>query len=99
MIAKWYAKEYTYDKPYKYQYEFQQAEEQARHSEDWIWGLEDQAEINTYSWFTDTQSDGVCNIKWNISSSDEKIYHYEWCQSYTRTKISPEKREKYFYIL
>ncbi len=96
MVAKWYAKEYTYDKPYKYQSDFKQAEKQAQEKESWVWWLKEKEETNVYSWFTDTQSDGVCNIKWNISSKWEKIYHYEWCQSYTRTKISPEKWERYF---
>lgn len=96
MIVKWYAKEYTYDKPYKYQSEFTQAEKQAQGKESWIWWLEEKEETDVYSWFTDTQSNWVCNIKWNISSKGEKIYHYEWCQSYTRTKISLEKWEQYF---
>lgn len=37
-----------------------------------------------------------CLIKGNISSSEEKIYHYPWCQSYKQTKISPSKWEKWF---
>jgi len=96
MVENGYAKEYTYDKPYKYQSEFQQAEIDAQTKKIGVWWLEEKEEANVYSWFSDTQSDGVCNIKWNISSKGEKIYHYEWCQSYTRTKISPEKWEKYF---
>lgn len=37
-----------------------------------------------------------CNIKGNISSSGEKIYHYPSCASYTRTKIDESKGERWF---
>lgn len=39
---------------------------------------------------------GDCNIKGNISSSGEKIYHMPGQQYYDRTKIDPSKGEKYF---
>jgi micrococcal nuclease len=35
-------------------------------------------------------------IKGNISSSGEKIFHVPGCTDYARTKISPEKGERYF---
>ena len=37
-----------------------------------------------------------CNIKGNISSSDEKIYHTPNGQDYSRTKVSLQKGEKWF---
>jgi hypothetical protein len=38
-----------------------------------------------------------CTIKGNISyKNDEKIYHVEGCQSYSRTVIDESKGEKWF---
>ena len=37
-----------------------------------------------------------CDIKGNISSSGEKIYHVPGCASYDKTVISSEKGEKWF---
>lgn len=37
-----------------------------------------------------------CNIKGNISSSGEKIYHYPGCASYSRTKIDESEGERWF---
>lgn len=42
------------------------------------------------------ESSGDCNIKGNISSSGEKIYHMPGQQFYERTKIEPSKGEQYF---
>lgn len=37
-----------------------------------------------------------CDIKGNISSSGEKIYHVPGQRDYNKTKISPEKGERWF---
>ncbi len=37
-----------------------------------------------------------CRIKGNISSSGERIYHVPGGQYYDRTKISPQKGERWF---
>ena len=96
MIEQWFAKEYTYNKPYKYQTEFKEAEKIAKENSKWIWGLENQEEvIEQISNHEETPSNS-CNIKWNINSKWEKIYHYPWCRSYTRTKITLSKWERYF---
>lgn len=39
---------------------------------------------------------GECDIKGNISSSGERIYHVPGGQYYSRTKISPSKGERWF---
>lgn len=44
---------------------------------------------------TTTQS-GACDIKGNISSSGEKIYHVPGQRHYEQTKISPSKGERWF---
>jgi hypothetical protein len=64
----------------------------------WIWSLE-KKETKKVIKKTENHSNisnTTCNIKWNISSKWVKIYHYPWCGSYKRTKISLDKWEKYF---
>ena len=39
---------------------------------------------------------GLCQIKGNISSRGERIYHVPGGQFYSRTKISPAKGERFF---
>jgi len=94
MIRNGYAKEYTYNTAYKYQKSFRSAEKEAQKSNIGIWGLEETPQDNIVEEII--PEDTSCNIKWNINSKGVKIYHYPGCQSYTRTKISPEKGEKYF---
>lgn len=94
MIQTGYAKEYTYDKPYKYQEQFKEAERVAKDKGIWIWEKEEIIENNTYN-FSETNYSG--RIKGNISTkTGEKIYHIPWCASYNRTKISTHKWERYF---
>lgn len=98
IIEEGLAKEYTYNKAYKYQKEFKQAEEKAKKSKKWIWSLtkeETKKVINNISDHSNMPST-TCNIKWNINSKKEKIYHYPWCKSYNKTKISLNKWERYF---
>jgi len=98
MIEQGLAKEYTYNKPYKYQKEFIEEEKKAKELKKWIWSLteeETKKVINQISTHIQTQNT-TCNIKWNINSKWVKIYHYPWCKSYNLTKISLDKWEKYF---
>lgn len=44
IISDWYAREYTYNMPYKYQKEFKKAETSARTSNKWLWNK------NTCGW-------------------------------------------------
>lgn len=37
-----------------------------------------------------------CNIKGNISTSGEKIYHLLGCGSYTKTQIDESRGERWF---
>ena len=96
MVEQWYAKEYTYNKPYKYQTGFKEAEQIAKNNSKWIWWLDNQKEVIKEISTHKKNPTNSCNIKWNINSKWEKIYHYPWCKSYTRTKITPSKWEKYF---
>ncbi len=95
MIEKWLAKEYTYDRPYKYQKEFIAAEKEAKKLKKWLWGLENKEEVIK---IIDNHSvePWICKIKGNINSKKEKIYHMIWCKSYNKTKITPAKWERFF---
>ena len=42
------------------------------------------------------KSDEECDIKGNVNSKGERIYHFSWCPSYERTKIKPEEGDKWF---
>ena len=44
MIEDWYAREYTYNKPYKYQSEFKQSEILSKDNKNWLWAS------NTCDW-------------------------------------------------
>lgn len=45
---------------------------------------------------SDVLPSGECNIKGNISSSKERIYHVPGCASYNQTKIDTSKGERMF---
>lgn len=106
MIAAWYAKEFTYNKVYKYQSLYREAQARARDQKLWIWNMQ-KIESNTEKSkaavaltsdkFVDQENPRwECVIKWNINSDWVKIYHYPGCQSYTKTKISENRGEQYF---
>lgn len=126
MIEEGYAYEYTYNKPYKYQIEFKQSQEDAKDYYKGLWSYltcegkrdlndsknedssikdeydyddysNDSDPINSYTEQHSSQpSSSSCNIKGNISSNDEKIYHLEFCGSYSRTIIDESKGERWF---
>jgi len=91
IILDWYAKEYTYNKPYKYIDLFKKSEKIAKENNIWLWWKCIWNEIIPIGGNID------CNIKWNISyTSKEKIYHLPWCPDYNRTKINISKWENFF---
>ncbi len=51
MIESWMAKEYTYDKPYKYQKQFLDAQNIAKQKNIWIWS-DYQEKISNYKYYT-----------------------------------------------
>ena len=98
IIESWLAKEYTYNKPYKYQKEFKLAQKLAQSKKLWIWGLSKNIQQKVIK-NIDNHDDNVynnCKIKWNINSKWKKIYHLPWCKSYNQTKITISKWEKWF---
>lgn len=100
LIKEWYAKEYTYNKKYKYQQNFKEAEKIAKENKKGIW--ENTYEKNeekvekTKKIEINELNNETWKIKWNINSKWEKIYHYPSCKSYNKTKINFSQWEKYF---
>ncbi len=97
IIRDWYGWEYTYNKPYKYQSEFKEAQKYAEKNTLWLWSgcggkriplVDENIEtINTHtSW----------DIKWNINSKWVKIYHVPWCSHYEKTVITETAWERRF---
>lgn len=102
LIENWLAYEYTYNqkKPYTYQKSFIEAENESKANKLWLHSWICPTE-QIPSWETTfiTQSlsaDSDCQIKGNINSSKEKIYHLPTCKDYNKTKINTENGEKYF---
>ena len=98
IIKSWYGWEYTYNKPYKYQPEFKEAEQLAEKNNLWLWntchgeripleeGSNENVGITTTSW----------DIKWNINSKWVKIYHVPGCSHYEKTVINESAWERWF---
>lgn len=64
-----------------------------------VWQGEAQApwEYRAARWAVEEQqAPGGCAIKGNINRKGERIYHPPWSRDYKRTKISPEKGERWF---
>ncbi|PIR92305.1 nuclease [Candidatus Falkowbacteria bacterium CG10_big_fil_rev_8_21_14_0_10_44_15] len=100
IIKQGYAYEYTYFTPYKYQAEFRQAETLARDHKLGLWADNACTVANNLNASTPTASalpsNPNCNIKGNIASDGEKIYHLPSCDYYAKTMINLGQGELYF---
>jgi micrococcal nuclease len=100
MIRDGFAYEYTYNLPYKYQAEFKLAQKNAQAEKAGLWGELCNGERvilqSKNSAVQTTNENGECNIKGNISSTGEKIYHTQNCPYYSKTIISESQGEKWF---
>lgn len=88
LIRQGFAYSSSYPPDVKYQEQFRQAEKEARENGRGLWRVcgEEKA----------TPTVGECQIKGNISSKGEKIYHRPNCPSWSKTVISEEKGERWF---
>lgn len=96
IIRDGYGWEYTYNKPYKYQSDFKNAQNLAEKDKLWLWNTcnwervplekENNENIVTHNW----------DIKWNINDKWVKIYHVPWCSHYEKTVITESKWERWF---
>jgi micrococcal nuclease len=95
LVKQGFARSYSYPPDVKYQEEFLAAEKEAREAGRGLWGA---CPITSPSptATADETSKGSCDIKGNISTSGEKIYHLPGCGSYTKTKIDEDRGERWF---
>lgn len=88
LVRQGFAYTSSYPPDIKYQDQLQQAEQEARDNNRGLW--------STCGGEKATAVDGECQIKGNISSSGEKIYHRPDCPYWSKTVIDERKGEKWF---
>lgn len=93
LVKQGFAFSYTYPPDVKYQQEILAAQKEAREAKRGLWEA-CPVVLPTIS-SQETQRDG-CNIKGNIGSSGEKIYHLPECGSYAKTQIDEGRGERWF---
>lgn len=108
LIAGGFGREYTYSAAYRFQKQFQSAEERAKSTRTGLWGAcasfgapaADTTPTSPRPGVAPTRNRapvapappakpaGACNIKGNINSKGDKIYHVPGGASYAKTKIN-----------
>ena len=96
IIIDWYGWEYTYDKPYKYQSDFKEAQKSAEKNNLWLWSTCNWERIALTTESENVATISTWDIKWNINNKWEKIYHVPWCSHYEKTVITESKWERWF---
>lgn len=89
LVRQGFARASTYPPDIKYQEQFRQAEKEARENNRGLWA------VCGGGGEMEVVGEG-CQIKGNISSSGEKIYHLPACPYWSKTVISEEKGERWF---
>ncbi|OGI69136.1 hypothetical protein A2824_01940 [Candidatus Nomurabacteria bacterium RIFCSPHIGHO2_01_FULL_42_16] len=97
LVKQGYASVYTYPPDVKYNDLFLEAQKEARENNSGLWSAcqDENYEIPAIS-NESNQNDPACQIKGNINSTGEKIYHLPNCSSYNKTKIDEARGEKWF---
>ena len=93
LIKQGFASSYAYPPDIKYQKEFLAAETEAREAERGLWGA---CPTNPSPTIMVQGTEDGCDIKGNISTSGEKIYHLPGCGSYAKTQIDEKRGERWF---
>src|SRR3989344_1394607 len=98
LVKQGFAYSSTYPPDVKYQSQFTEAQRQAKEQNKGLWGSCPVTTPTPTITATppSTQQPSSCDIKGNISSSDEKIYHVPGCTSYNVTKIDEARGERWF---
>jgi endonuclease YncB( thermonuclease family) len=73
-------------------------EAEAKTQERGLWGLSEAQNTPPWAWrrVGDGNQAGACQIKGNINSKGERIYHLPGSPSYSATKINESKGERWF---
>lgn len=103
IIASGYGYEYTYSVPYQKQAEYRAAQKSAESSKKGLWA-DNACVAQSAAGTTDSSvSNGgntvgieKCDIKGNINSRGERIYHVPGQRYYDRTKINTSAGERWF---
>jgi micrococcal nuclease len=94
LVKQGFAFSYTYPPDVKHQEEILAAERAAREANLGLWKACPVTASPTIS--SQETPKGECDIKGNISSSGEKIYHLPGCGSYAKTQIDEGRGERWF---
>ncbi|MBI5452847.1 thermonuclease family protein [Candidatus Gottesmanbacteria bacterium] len=94
LVKQGFANSYSYPPDIKYQKEFLAAETEAREAERGLWKACPVVATPTIK-VQEAPRSG-CDIKGNISTSGEKIYHLSGCGSYAKTQIDEKRGERWF---
>ena len=91
MGAAWAYREYLIDRS------LLTLESQARADKRGLWGTSEAQAMPPWEWRrTGDQNAGRCQIKGNISSKGDRIYHAPGSRSYGATRINESKGERWF---
>lgn len=93
LVKQGFASSYSYPPDIKYQKEFLAAETEAREAERGLWKA---CPISPSPTIKVQEVPNSCDIKGNISTSGEKIYHLPGCGSYAKTQIDEQRGERWF---
>lgn len=101
LVSQGYATVVTYPPDVKFTELFRTAEQIARREGRGLWGSICQTWVVPTAPPTIPQTSQAppnlrCNIKGNINSNGEKIYHYPGCKSYAQTIITEDTGERWF---
>ncbi|PIP24475.1 MAG: nuclease [Candidatus Moranbacteria bacterium CG_4_9_14_3_um_filter_40_7] len=100
MVKQGFAYSYSYPPDIKFQKEILAAQQEAEKNKNGLWNAcpLDAGRSATVSKeeTIKNETSGACDIKGNISTSNEKIYHLPGCGSYAKTTIDESRGEKMF---
>ena len=93
LVKQGFANSYSYPPDIKYQKEFLAAETEAREAQRGLWKA---CPISPSPTIKIQEILNGCDIKGNIGTSGEKIYHLPGCGSYAKTQIDEKRGERWF---
>jgi len=97
LVKQGYASVYTYPPDVKYNELFLAAEKEARELNRGLWNACQDSQYKYPVVFVELNPNNPdCQIKGNINSLGEKIYHLPECPYYSKTKIDEQREERWF---
>jgi micrococcal nuclease len=100
LVKQGFAYSYSYPPDIQFQKEILTAQQEAEKNKTGLWNAcpvkAEKSATVPQAETTKTENSGACNIKGNISTSGEKIYHLPGCGSYAKTTIEESRGEKMF---